>query len=155
MAALFCVGPTLAILNSTLMSFGDYISGLIKESFMTAPYGGGYEDHLRSWTLYYWAWWIAWAPFSGSFIARISRGRTIREFIAGVLIVPALGSLTWFGIFGTSALQLEIVEKAGISAAVLQDISVGIFKMFSHYHGRLRHVDTYARAYRDLLRHLG
>ena len=59
------------------MSFGDYISGLIKESFMTAPYGGGYEDHLRNWTLYYWAWWIAWAPFSGSFIARISRGRTI------------------------------------------------------------------------------
>lgn len=135
MAALFCVGPTLAILNSTLMGFGDYVSGLIKEAFMTAPYGGGYEDHLRGWTLYYWAWWISWAPFSGSFIARISRGRTIREFVAGVLIVPALGSLTWFGIFGTSALQLEIVEKAGISAAVLQDISVGIFKMFSHYMG--------------------
>ena len=124
------------ILNSTVMSFGDYISGLIKESFMTAPYGGGYEDHLRNWTLYYWAWWIAWAPFSGSFIARISRGRTIREFIAGVLIVPALGSLTWFGIFGTSALKLELVDKINISAAVLQDdISVGIFKMFLNYTG--------------------
>ena len=135
MAALFCVGPTLTILNATVMSFGDYISGLIKESFMTAPYGGGYEDHLRNWTLYYWAWWIAWAPFSGSFIARISRGRTIREFIAGVLIVPALGSLTWFGIFGTSALKLELVDKINISAAVLQDISVGIFKMFLNYTG--------------------
>lgn len=135
MAALFCVGPTLTILNATLMSFGDYVSGLVKESFMTAPYGGSYEAHLRSWTLYYWAWWIAWAPFSGSFIARISRGRTIREFIAGVLIVPALGSLTWFGIFGTSALKLELVDKIGISAAVLNDISVGVFKMLGQYMG--------------------
>ncbi len=135
MAALFCVGPTLAILDSIVMSFGDYLSGVVKESFMTAPYGGPYEGHLRGWTLYYWAWWIAWAPFSGSFIARISRGRTIREFVTGVLIVPALGSLTWFGIFGTSALKLELVDKIDISASVLNDISVGIFKMFSHYTG--------------------
>lgn len=133
MAALFIIGPTLPIVNSWMTSTGDYLSGLIKESFTLAPYGGDYQNLLNNWTLYYWAWWIAWAPFVGSFVARISRGRTVREFVAGVLIVPALGCFTWFAIFGTSALHLELVDKLAVSADVLQDISVGIFKMYSYY----------------------
>ena len=98
-----------------------------------APYGGEYEAFLHGWTIYYWAWWISWAPFVGSFIARISRGRTIREFVCGVLIVPALGSFMWFAIFGTSALYLEVVKQINISSEVLKDISVGIFEMYKHY----------------------
>lgn len=133
MAALFIIGPTLPIVNSWMTSTGDYLSGLIKESFTLAPYGGDYQNLLNNWTLYYWAWWIAWAPFVGSFVARISRGRTVREFVAGVLIVPALGCFTWFAIFGTSALHLELVDKLAVSADVLQDISIGIFKMYSYY----------------------
>jgi len=133
MIMLFVVGPTVPILNSLMTGIGDYLSGLIKESFSLAPYGGSYEKFLSGWTIYYWAWWISWAPFVGSFIARISRGRTIREFVSGVLIVPALGSFTWFAIFGTSALHLELVRHINVSAEVLKDVSVGIFEMYKHY----------------------
>ena len=79
MVLLFFVGPSLSIVDSLMTGVGDFISGFVKESFSMAPYGGKYEAHLRNWTLYYWAWWIAWAPFVGSFVARISRGRTIAE----------------------------------------------------------------------------
>ena len=65
--------------GSAMTGVGDFVSGFVKESFSMAPYGGKYGDHLKNWTLYYWAWWIAWAPFVGSFVARISRGRTIAE----------------------------------------------------------------------------
>lgn len=133
MALLFLVGPSLPIINALMTGIGDFMSGLVKESFALAPYGGPYEKFLKSWTLYYWAWWIAWAPFVGSFVARISRGRTIAQFVAGVLVVPALGSFTWFAIFGTSALHLEVVKGIAISADVLKDISVGIFEMYKHY----------------------
>ncbi len=133
MASLFVVGPTMTIVASLMTGLGDFLSGLIKESFAMAPYGGPYDSHLRSWTLYYWAWWIAWAPFVGSFVARISRGRTIREFVAGVLVIPALGSFTWFAIFGTSALHLEIVKGISLSASVIKDVSVGAFEMYKYY----------------------
>lgn len=133
MATLFVVGPTLPIVDSLMTGIGDYVSGLIKESFSMAPYGGAYESHLQNWTLYYWAWWIAWAPFVGSFVARISRGRTIAEFVAGVLIVPALGSFTWFAIFGTSGLHLQLVQGIDIAAQVTKDISVGVFALYQYY----------------------
>ncbi|MBQ9419044.1 MAG: BCCT family transporter [Synergistaceae bacterium] len=133
MSALFFVGPSISIVDSWVTGVGDFLSGFIKESFSMAPYGGKYADHLKNWTLYYWAWWIAWAPFVGSFVARISRGRTIAEFVAGVLIVPALGSFTWFAIFGTSALHLQLVKGLEIAAEVTKDISVGIFVLYRHY----------------------
>lgn len=133
MVTLFLVGPTLPIVDSLMTGIGDYVSGLIKESFSMAPYGGPYESHLKNWTLYYWAWWIAWAPFVGSFVARISRGRTIAEFVAGVLIVPALGSFTWFAIFGTSALHLELVQGVKIANDIIKDVSVGAFELYRHY----------------------
>ncbi len=133
MVTLFLVGPTLPIVDSLMTGIGDYVSGLIKESFSMAPYGGAYESHLQNWTLYYWAWWIAWAPFVGSFVARISRGRTIAEFVAGVLIVPALGSFTWFAIFGTSGLHLQLVQGIDIAAQVTKDISVGVFALYQYY----------------------
>ena len=133
MVTLFLVGPTLPIVDSLMTGIGDYLSGLMKESFSMAPYGGSYESHLKNWTLYYWAWWIAWAPFVGSFVTRISRGRTIAEFVAGVLIVPALGSFTWFAIFGTSALHLQLVQGIDIAAQVTKDISVGVFALYKYY----------------------
>lgn len=133
MVTLFLVGPSLPIVDSLMTGIGDYVSGLIKESFSMAPYGGPYESHLKNWTLYYWAWWIAWAPFVGSFVARISRGRTIAEFVAGVLIVPALGSFTWFAIFGTSGLYLQLVQGIDIAAQVTKDISVGVFALYKYY----------------------
>ncbi len=133
MLGLFLVGPTLAIVESLMTGIGDYLSNVVSESFTMAPYGGEYKSFLASWSLYYWAWWIAWAPFVGSFVARISRGRTIREFVAGVLIVPALGSFTWFAIFGTSALDLEITKGISISQKILADMSTGVFELYSNY----------------------
>ncbi|WOL39461.1 BCCT family transporter [Pyramidobacter sp. YE332] len=133
MALMFIVGPSLPIVESFMTGIGDFLSGLVEESFMMDPYGAGYQKHLANWTLYYWAWWIAWAPFVGAFVARISRGRTISEFIAGVLIVPALGSAVWFAIFGTSALHLELVQHVKIAAEVIKDVSVGAFELYKHY----------------------
>jgi glycine betaine transporter len=130
---LFIIGPTVPILEAWMTGVGDYLSSLVRDSFMMAPYGGKYGDWLGGWTIFYWAWWIAWAPFVGSFIARISKGRTIREFVTGVLVVPALGSFTWFAIFGTSALHIELAKIGSLAEKVAADISTGVFEMYNFY----------------------
>ena len=86
---LFCVGPTLNILNMFTNTLGDYIANFFKMSLRIPQSGGEKYQWLQQWTIFYWAWWISWAPFVGIFIARVSRGRTIKEFILGVLFVPA------------------------------------------------------------------
>lgn len=131
-ASLLFLGPTLAIVESMVAGVGSYFSNLVYESFNTAPYGGAYKEWLGSWTVYYWAWWIAWAPFVGSFIAQISRGRSIRQFVAGVLLVPAFGSFCWFAIFGGTALNLQLTGVADLAREVSQDISTGVFVMYQH-----------------------
>jgi len=131
--SLFALGPTIPILESLLTGIGEYLANVVPESFALAPYGGEFKQWLEGWTLFYWAWWIAWAPFVGSFIARISRGRTIRQFVTGVLVVPALGCFTWFAVFGTSALYLELKGLANIASTVSADISTGVFEMYMHY----------------------
>lgn len=133
LGGLFLVGPSITILENLMSSFGDYLSNLIRDSFMLAPYDKDYKSWLNGWTIFYWAWWIAWAPFVGSFIARISRGRTIREFVLGVLIVPALGSFTWFAVFGTSALNVDLTGIGELAARVAKDISTGVFEMYKYY----------------------
>jgi glycine betaine transporter len=130
--ALLLFGPTLAILESLVTGIGGYVNNLVSESFNVAPYGGPYKEWLGSWTVYYWAWWIAWAPFVGSFIARISRGRTIRQFVGGVLLVPALGSFCWFAIFGGTGLHMPVSGLADSASAISQDISTGVFAMYEH-----------------------
>ena len=97
------VGPTLLILNMFTETFGLYIQDLLKMSFRTAPLEGDNRGWLDAWTIFYWAWWISWAPFVGMFIARISRGRTIRSFMTGVLIIPTLFVAVWYAVFGTTA----------------------------------------------------
>ena len=97
------------------------------------PLGSGFQtigsvDWQKGWTLFYWAWWIAWSPFVGMFIARISRGRTIREFVLGVLIVPTLISCLWFTVFGWSALTLD-AQSPGLVAAVQGDNAIGIYAL--------------------------
>lgn len=133
MLLLLIVGLTMPMIQSLMTGIGDYFSHLISDSFHMSAYGGAYEGHLKGWTLYYWAWWIAWAPFVGSFIARVSKGRTIREFVLGCLFIPALGSFTWFAIFGTAGLHLELVRNIKIAADVLKDVSVGTFEMYKYY----------------------
>ncbi|SFN89769.1 BCCT family transporter [Mycetocola miduiensis] len=119
LAFVFVVGPTVFILNLLPSSLGAYLTDLVPMSFHSAVFGGG--DWLASWTIFYWAWWISWTPFVGTFIARISRGRTIREFILGVLLVPTAVSIIWFVVFGGAGLNLQLngvdIASTGSEAA--------------------------------------
>ncbi|RKQ33968.1 BCCT family transporter [Oceanobacillus halophilus] len=101
------VGPTLLILNMFTETFGNYLQNIIQMSFLTMPLDGDNRTWLNGWTIFYWAWWIAWAPFVGMFIARVSRGRTIREFIIGVMVVPTVICGIWFATFGTTAASVQ------------------------------------------------
>jgi choline/carnitine/betaine transport len=101
----FVIGPTIFILNLVPTMVGDYVADLAEMAARTEASGkGATAAWLSGWTVFYWAWWISWTPFVGMFIARISRGRTIREFVTGVLVVPSLVSLVWFAIFGGAAI---------------------------------------------------
>lgn len=112
MAVLFVLGPTRNILEMLVSTIGQYIYRIIPDSMALSAWGD--NSWIYGWRVFYWAWWIAWAPFSGAFIARISKGRTIREFVAGVTVVPALGSFIWFAIFGTIGINqgAEFAAKA-------------------------------------------
>jgi choline/glycine/proline betaine transport protein len=92
------------------------------------------ETHWQgNWTLFYWTWWIAWSPFVGMFIARISYGRTVREFLGGVLLVPSLLSFIWFSVFGGAAIHADLFEGAAIAQAVDQNLSTALFKLLELY----------------------
>ena len=102
----FIVGPTLFILNSFTESLGDYLFNLIPMSFRAGAFSDA--EFVSAWTVFYWAWWISWAPFVGTFIARISRGRTIREFVFGVILAPSVVSFVWFAVLGGTAINLQL-----------------------------------------------
>lgn len=104
--ATFLIGPTVTMINALVNGFGQYAGNFIEASFHIDAFGD--SNWLGDWTIFYWAWWIAWAPFVGSFFARISRGRTIREFILGVILAPTLVSFIWFSIFGTLGIDLGL-----------------------------------------------
>ena len=104
----FVVGPTVFILDLVPTAIGSYFEDLAQMSARTDAAGGdGMAEWLSGWTVFYWAWWMSWTPFVGMFIARISRGRTIRQFVTGVLLVPSLVSLVWFAIFGGAAIKMQ------------------------------------------------
>ncbi|WP_107374334.1 BCCT family transporter [Streptomyces abyssalis] len=104
----FIVGPTILMLNLLPTSVGSFLGDLPQMAARTdSTAGKGVADWLSAWTVFYWAWWISWTPFVGMFIARISRGRTIRQFVGGVILVPSVVSLIWFAIFGGAAIHLE------------------------------------------------
>ncbi len=105
---LFVVGPTVFILGTFTETLGDYLTQLPGLSFGTGVFGG--SEWLNGWTIFYWAWWISWTPFVGMFIARISKGRTIRQFVIYVILVPSLVSFIWFAILGGSAINLQLNE---------------------------------------------
>ncbi|MFC9683535.1 BCCT family transporter [Streptomyces sp. NPDC056948] len=113
----FVAGPTIIVLDLLPTSVFAYLGDLPQLAGRTEASGGeGVADWLGSWTVFYWAWWISWTPFVGMFIARISRGRTIRQFVGGVILVPSTVSLVWFAIFGGSAMKLQEEGKLGKEA---------------------------------------
>ena len=109
----FIGGPTLFILNVIPSSVGAFIQDLPQLASRTAADGQGVNEWLSSWTVFYWAWWVSWSPFVGLFIARISRGRTVRQFVTGVLIVPSVVSTVWFAIFGGGAIGIQERAERG------------------------------------------
>jgi len=129
------VGPTFYIFNGLVSSVGEYLISLPAIGFYTG-FGGGQEaaDFMGGWTLFYWAWWISWSPFVGMFIARISKGRTIREFVTGVLILPSLFSFLWLSTFGGSAIFADYTMNAGVLEAYHnQSEAIAMFAMLSNY----------------------
>ncbi|QBM19224.1 putative glycine betaine transporter [Marinobacter sp. JH2] len=119
-------GPTAYLLGSLVTNFGDYVVHAVELGFWVDP---DPESQWQGWwTIFYWGWWISWAPFVGIFIARISKGRTVREFILGVLIAPTLLAVIWITIFGNTAMFIELFGNGGVVEAVNADTTMALFK---------------------------
>ena len=126
LAFVLLAGPTAGLLGSFIQNIGIYLSNMTSLTFNLYAYQP--NEWMGEWTLFYWAWWISWSPFVGIFIARISKGRTIREFILGVLLVPTGFTFLWLSIFGNSALFIELGGDGGaISAATLNQMPTALF----------------------------
>jgi choline-glycine betaine transporter len=126
----FVVGPTVFILDLVPTAVGSYFQDLAMMSARTDAAGGdAMQEWLSGWTIFYWAWWVSWTPFVGMFIARISRGRTIRQFVTGVLLVPSLVSLVWFAIFGGAGIDMQ---RGGTDLAGAGSTEGTLFEMLSH-----------------------
>jgi len=123
-------GPTVFILNTIVVGIGDYIQNFINMSLEMNPFEPEGEKWMNNWTVFYWAWVIAWSPFVGTFVARISKGRTIREYVFGVLIVPPLLACAFIGILGGAGLHIELFGEGGLAAATDENITSALFSFF-------------------------
>src|SRR5215213_166528 len=128
------VGPTLLQLNTFTQELGVYLANLVPQSLRMSAFDPGEAEWLGSWTIFFWATWIAWGPYVGAFIARISRGRTIREFVVGVLIGPSLFSMIWFSVFGAAGIQLDNQTNGKLGEAVANDgAAIALFEFLGAY----------------------
>ena len=133
MGAVLLLGNTVDLMQAYVQNTGAYFSDIIYKTFNLYAYDKK-ESWIGGWTLLYWGWWISWSPFVGMFIARISRGRTIREFMVGVLFVPTGFTFLWMTVFGNSAISLALKENAvGLVAAVDENVPVALFKFFEYF----------------------
>jgi len=125
-------GSTVFLLTAYVQNIGSYLSDIVRTTFNLFAYEK--TDWIGGWTIFYWGWWLAWAPFVGLFIARISRGRTIREFVFGVLLIPTLFTLLWMTVFGNSAIDLVFTEgNQRLADMVNKDVSVALFAFLEHF----------------------
>lgn len=126
------IGPTVYLLQAFVQNTGSYLSDLVSKTFNLYTYNP--TDWIGGWTIFYWGWWLSWAPFVGLFIARISRGRTIREFVLGAMLGPTLFTLFWMTVFGNSGIDLILNQGVtSLGAAVQADSSVALFKFFENF----------------------
>ncbi len=132
MALVIVLGPTVLLLQMLIQNTGGYLSDIVDKTFNLFAYEP--NDWLGGWTLFYWAWWLSWSPFVGMFIARISRGRTIREFVCGVLFVPTALTFIWMTVFGNTSIDMIMNQSATELATVVQtDVSLALFKFLEHF----------------------
>jgi choline/glycine/proline betaine transport protein len=124
-------GPTLFLFDALIQNIGQYLRNLPELGTWTETY---HQTHWQDeWTLFYWGWWIAWSPFVGMFIARISKGRTVREFLLGVLLVPTLMTTVWVTVFGNTALYIELFGNGGLVEAVSTNLAVALFVLLEQF----------------------
>ncbi|MGV9737206.1 BCCT family transporter [Rhodococcus aetherivorans] len=128
-AFVFVVGPTVLILNLVPTTLGAYAADLARMSARTAASSPEVAEWLSAWTVFYWAWWISWTPFVGMFLARISRGRTVRQFVVGVIVVPSTVSLVWFAVFGGAAIG---EQRDGLGLADVGTTEAQLFGMLEN-----------------------
>ncbi|HLQ82544.1 MAG TPA: BCCT family transporter [Pseudogracilibacillus sp.] len=126
----FIAGPTVFIMETFTLAIGDFISHFITYSLRLQPYQGG--TWVNDWTIFYWAWAIAWSPYVGAFVARVSKGRTIREFIIGVVVVPPALAMLWIATLGGTALYYDLNKGTNIAQAVDNDITSALFATLDH-----------------------
>ena len=127
----FVLGPTVFVLESFLQNLGGYLDSFFAIAFWTESYAGSqWQD---SWTVFYWSWWISWSPFVGMFIARISRGRTIREFILSVLVIPTLLTFFWISAFGGTAILYEMKEVAATASEMKENVSLSLYFLLENF----------------------
>lgn len=124
------IGPTLLIFNMFTDTIGSYFQNLITMSFQIAPLNEEHRSWINSWTIFYWAWFISWSPFVGIFIARVSKGRTIREFLIGTLFMPAIVSFLWFSVFGVSAMDLQMSGTVDLTKNATETVLFAVFNEF-------------------------
>lgn len=129
LAFVLLAGPTQFVLNTFVEELGYYASLLPTFSFWTEAFSE--STWQANWTLFYWSWWIAWSPFVGTFIARVSKGRTVREFVVGVLLVPSLLTFLWMSVFGSTALDFSLAGDTEIATAVGADVSTALFALLA------------------------
>lgn len=125
------LGPTSSLLDGFVQNVGNYFNEIIRVSTWTESYTE--NAWQNDWTIFYWAWWISWSPFVGMFIARVSRGRTVKEFVLGVLLIPSLLVFFWMAVFGGTAIFLEMNGIGNIAAAVNEDLSTALFVMLAEF----------------------
>lgn len=131
---LLLLGPTSYLMNSIVSGFGRYAFGALPAGFATAEFfDQGIVDWFQSWTLNYMIWWLAWSPFVGIFIARISRGRTIREFLIGVIVAPTLFSILWFGVFGGLGIFDALRQEGALSAINSENLDATTFALLDRF----------------------
>lgn len=131
MVLVVVLGPSLFILKAFVQNTGSYLSSFLKISTWTESYLQG--NWQNDWTIFYWGWWIAWSPFVGMFIARISKGRTVREFILGVLIIPALVTFFWITAFGSTGIYFILLGDDSLVRAVDEDIATALFVFLENF----------------------
>jgi glycine betaine transporter len=131
MVFLLVLGPLQFILNLLTEALGGYIFNFLPMSFQTGAFAGG--TWMQNWTIFFWAWGISWAPYVGTFLAKISRGRTIREYVMGVLIAPSIATILWFSIFGGTALNLQLTGSRDLAATAVESAQAALFELLQAF----------------------
>ena len=128
LAAVLVLGPTGFIFDTFTTTLGSYLNQLVTMSLRMSPFSG--STWVADWTIFYWAWWIAWAPFVGAFIARVSRGRSVREFVVGVVLAPTMLGFLWFSVFGGTALWAQLFGHVDLVQALGNGYETVLFTLF-------------------------